>query len=68
MRKVGIVARFQPFEMDEMVPLQAGVAGKLYRFLPLANAKDAFVETLTLDPERQKKRDRIFARFGKSQT
>lgn len=68
LRRVGIVARFQPFEMDEMVPLQAGVAGKLYRFLPLAEAKDALLETLTLDPERQQKRDRIFARFGKPKT
>lgn len=68
LRKAGIETRYQPFEMDEMEPIQNELAGKIYRFRPLAEAKDAFLEILPLDPERQRKRDLILARFGKSQS
>ena len=67
LRKRGITVRHQPFEMDEMVSVDPEVEGKLYRFCPLATPDEAFVEELNLDPERQRLRDLIFAKFGKSQ-
>lgn len=64
--KHGIKLRHQPFEMDEVVSVDPEVEAKGYRFRPLAEAEEAFVEELTLDPERQRLRDLIFAKFGKS--
>ncbi len=67
LRKHGIMMRHQPFEMDEVVSVDPEVEGKLYRFRALAGPNEAFVEELSLDPERQRLRDLIFAKFGKSQ-
>ncbi len=67
LRKHGIMMRHQPFEMDEVVSVDPEVEAKGYRFRPLAGPNEAFVEELTLDPERQRLRDLIFAKFGKSQ-
>lgn len=67
LRKHGIKMRHQPFEMDEVVSVDPEVEAKGYRFRPLAGTDEAFVEELTLDPERQRLRDLIFAKFGKSQ-
>lgn len=68
LRKAGIEALYQPFEMDELEPIRSEFSGKIYRFRPLAEAKDAFLETLPLDSDRQRKRDLILAYFRKSQT
>ena len=67
LRKHGIRMRHQPFEMDEVVSVDPEVEAKGYRFRPLAGPDEAFVEELSLDPERQRLRDLIFAKFGKSQ-
>jgi len=67
LRKHGIKMRHQPFEMDEVVSVDPEVEAKGYRFRPLAGPNEAFVEELSLDPERQRLRDLIFAKFGKSQ-
>lgn len=67
LRKHGIKMRHQPFEMDEVESVDPEVEGKLYRFRPLAGPDEAFEEELSLDPERQRLRDLIFAKFGKSQ-
>lgn len=67
LRKHGITMRHQPFQMDEMESLDPEVEAKGYRFRALAGPDEAFVEELTLDPERQRLRDLIFAKFGKPQ-
>lgn len=67
LRKHGIKMRHQPFEMDEVVSVDPEVEAKGYRFRPLAGTDEAFVEELTLDPERQRLRNLIFAKFGNSQ-
>lgn len=67
LRKHGIMMRHQPFEMDEVVSMDPEVEAKGYRFRPLAGPNEAFVEELSLDQERQRLRDLIFAKFGKSQ-
>ena len=68
LRRAGITARNQPFQMDE-VEMQAGDEGWFvgYRFLPLAKLADAYIETLNLDDERKRKRDLIFKEFANSQ-
>jgi hypothetical protein len=63
--KRGIKMRHQPFEMDEVVSADPGVEDKGYRFRPLAGPNESFVEELRLDPERQRLRDLIFAKFGR---
>jgi hypothetical protein len=68
LRRAGITAENQPFQMDE-VEMQAGDDGWFvgYRFLPLAKLFDAYIETLNLDDERKRKRDLIFKEFANSQ-
>ena len=68
LRRAGITARNQPFQMDE-VEMQAGDEGWFvgYRFLPLAKPSDAYIETLNLDDERKRKRDLIFKEFANFQ-
>ncbi len=68
LRRAGITAKNQPFQMDE-VEMQAGDEGWFvgYRFLPLAKLSDAYIETLNLDDERKRKRDLIFKEFANSQ-
>ena len=59
----------QYFRADKTLPDQmpANSQAKGYRFRPLAGTEEAFMEELNLDPERQRLRDVIFAKFGKSQ-
>ena len=68
LHRAGIQARYQPFEMDELQPISRDMAGKVYRFRPLAKANDVFIETLPLDSDRQRKYDLIIARLGKSKS
>lgn len=66
--KAGIASQNQPFQMDE-VEIQTADEGYIvgYRFMPLAQPSDAFVDVLKLDTERERKRDLIFRKFGKAQ-
>jgi hypothetical protein len=66
LQKAGIQARYQPFEMQELESIYSEISGKIYRFRALADFDDVFIETLPLDPERQRKYDLILAHFGKS--
>ena len=54
LRKHGIKMRHQPFEMDEVVSVDPEVEAKCYRFRALAGPDEAFVEEISLDPERQR--------------
>jgi hypothetical protein len=64
--KHGIKMRHQPFEMDEVVSIDPEVEAKGYRFRPLAGPDEAFAQDLNFNPERQRLRDLILAKFGKS--
>jgi hypothetical protein len=67
LRRAGVTLRNQPFQMDEIE--SEGKDGSItvgYRFLPLASRSDAYIETLSLDQERRRKRDLIFKEFGKT--
>lgn len=63
LRHNGINMRHQPFEMDEVVSVGPEVEAKGYCFRALAGPDEAFVEELSLDPERQRLRDLIIAKF-----
>jgi hypothetical protein len=64
-RNAGIEQKNQPFQMDEIeMKTDLGmIVG--YRFLPLAKASDAYIETLDFDEERRRKRDLILKKFAK---
>jgi len=67
-RRAGIKVRNQPFQMDEIeTEDEHGSLIVGYRFLPLAQASDAYIETLSFDDERKRKRDFILKEFGKAQ-
>ena len=63
LRHHGIKMRHQPFEMDEVVSVDPEVEAKGYRFRALAGPDEAFLEELSLDPERQRLRDLILAKL-----
>ncbi len=67
MRKAGIAAPNQPFQMDEVeVQLSSGRAVTGYTFVPLAKPSDAFVDSIDLNGERRSKLATIFKKFGKA--
>lgn len=66
LREVGVTLLNQPFEMDELVPTEPGMSGKWYKFRPLAQVGDAFVDSIALDPERKRKRAFILSRLVES--
>ena len=67
-RRAGIMVRNQPFQMDEIeTEDENGFPIVGYRFLPLAQPSDAYIETLNFDDERKRKRDLILKEFGKTQ-
>ena len=67
LKKKGIIALHQPFEMDEIsLKVEPYDAVTAYEFRPLAARQDAYPETLPLDAERAKKRDLIFRKFKKA--
>jgi hypothetical protein len=67
LKKAGITAPNQPFEMDEFeMETDDGAYAIGYRFLALAKPSDVFPDVLELDVERQRKRDLIFKKFGKA--
>lgn len=67
LKRAGITRELQPFEMDELVPIDPELSGKLYRFRPLSKANDTSKEILQLDPARTKKVGLILARLKKTQ-
>jgi hypothetical protein len=68
LRRSGIEMMNQPFQMDEieMRTDQGLVTG--YRFQPLANASDAYLDTLNLNDDRKRKRDLILREFAENQS
>ncbi|MGA2176206.1 MAG: hypothetical protein ABSH38_14615 [Verrucomicrobiota bacterium] len=67
LRKAGITAQNQPFQMDEIENMDEDGAWCVgYRFLALAKASDAEIEVLKFDGERKRKRDIIFQEFSKA--
>jgi len=67
LRKAGVEQRYQPFEMDELEPTDPTLSGKVYRFRPLAPTNSAILESLPLDPERERKRNLILKKFKNPQ-
>ena|SRR5436190_15215123 len=67
-RRAGIETRNQPFQMDEIdTDDEDGNLIIGYRFLPLAQKSDGFIEVLNFDDERKRKRELILKEFGKTQ-
>jgi hypothetical protein len=67
-RRAGIEIRNQPFQMDEIdTEDEDGNFIIGYRFLPLAQKSDGFIETLNFDDERKRKRELILKEFRKTQ-
>ena len=55
LRTNGIDLKNQPFEMDEVLVTENNAAALVYRFRPLADAKDAYKEGVALDDDRRRK-------------
>jgi hypothetical protein len=67
MRKAGVAAPNQPFQMDEVeVQLSSGRTVTGYTFVPLAKPSDAFIDSIDLNEERRSKLATIFKKFGKA--
>jgi hypothetical protein len=67
MRKAGVAAPNQPFQMDEVeVQLSSGRTVTGYTFVPLAKPSDAFMDSTDLNEERRRKLETIFRKFGKA--
>jgi len=67
LRNAGITVQNQPFQMDEIKNKSDDGSWTVgYRFLALAKASDAEIETLQFDVERKRKRDIIFQEFSKA--
>ena len=67
-RRAGIKMRNQPFQMDEIeTEDEHGWPIVGYRFRPLAQPVDAYIETLNFDEERKRKRDLILKEFEEAQ-
>lgn len=66
LRKAGITAPNQPFQMDELeVELASGRTMTGYSFVALAKPSDSFNDSIELNDERRRKLTAIFKRFGK---
>jgi len=66
LRKAGITAPNQPFQMDELeLELPDGRNATAYSFVPLAKPSDSFPDPIEMNEERQRKLKAIFSRFGK---
>jgi len=67
MRKAGVAAPNQPFQMDEVeVQLGNGRTVTGYTFVPLAKPSDVFDDSINLNGERRRKLATIFKKFGKA--
>jgi len=67
LRKAGITAPNQPFQMDEIeVEISGGRIMTGYNFTPLAKPSDAFNDAIELNEERDRKLKTIFRKFGKT--
>jgi hypothetical protein len=66
LRKAGIGAPNQPFQMDEIeVQLPSGRNVTGYSFVALAKPSDSFKDSIELNEERRRKLAAVFKRFGK---
>ena len=66
LRKAGIMAPNQPFQMDEVeIELDGGRLMTGYVFCPLANPSDSFVDAIDLNEDRNRKFSAIVKKFGK---
>ena len=66
LRKAGITAPNQPFQMDEVeVELPNGRNATAYSFVALAKPSESFPDSIEMNEERQRKLNTIFKRFGK---
>jgi|SRR5882724_2196959 len=66
LRKAGIIAPNQPFQMDEVeIELDGGRSMTGYVFCPLANPSDSFVDAIDLNEDRNRKFSAIVKKFGK---
>jgi hypothetical protein len=69
LRKAGITAPNQPFQMDEVeIELDGGRSMTGYVFCPLANRSDSFIDAIDLTEERNRKFSAIVEKFGKPKT
>ena len=67
LRKAGITASNQPFQMDEVeIESASGRVVVGYSFTPMAKPSDAFNDAIELTDERRLKLNAIFERFGKA--
>ena len=67
LRKAGITASNQPFQMDELeIQSSSGRVVTGYSFSPMAKPSDVFNDAIDLSNERQRKLNAIFDRFGKA--
>jgi hypothetical protein len=65
LRKAGITAPNQPFQMDELeLELPNGQNATGYTFVPLAKPSDSFPDPIEMTKERRGKLNAIFKRFG----
>jgi hypothetical protein len=65
LRKAGITAPNQPFQMDELeVELPNGRNATAYSFVPLAKPSESFLDSIDMNEERKRKLSAIFRRFG----
>jgi hypothetical protein len=67
LRKAGITASNQPFQVDEVeIESASGRMVVGYSFTPTAKPSDAFNDAIELTDERRRKLNAIFERFGKA--
>ncbi len=67
LRKAGITASNQPFQMDEIeIESASGRVVTGYSFSPMAKPSDVFNDAIELTDERRRKLNAIFKRFGKA--
>jgi len=66
LRKAGITAPNQPFQMDEVeIELDGGRLMTGYVFCPLAKPSDSFVDSIDLNEDRRREFSAIVKKFGK---
>jgi hypothetical protein len=69
LRKAGITAPNQPFQMDEVeIELDGGRVMTGYVFCPLASRSDSFIDAIELTEDRKRKFSAIVEKFGKPKT
>jgi hypothetical protein len=66
LRRAGIIAPNQPFQMDEVeIQLDGARLMTGYVFCPLASPSDSFIDAIDLNEDRSRKFSAIVKKFGK---